>query len=292
LTIHTHTINYEASRPSDSALAEQVLNELKRISAEYVTAATEASASDLRALFRELANQTLDAHERLYTAMRSHGLIEAAFAAPQQEVLKQAQKSSEAHRATSQLLSGFSVQPMNEPMYRPVPPSAYQEAHIAAHHTAYHTAYQPLYESPYQPSPQWMHQENWQSTPPHQPIFYPPVQQQPYQQLYPYRQTAPLMPEFAQPHAMPFEDWLPMNNEPQPQGMPIEAALPEGFAGPGAYFDDRVKETPSPRHAAAQNSVTPQPFAMKSEEEDEASAKKPAKRGGKRSKSAAGAATE
>jgi hypothetical protein len=287
LTIHTHTMNNEASRPSDRTLAEQVLNELKRVSAEYVAAATEASASDLRALFRELANQTLDAHERLYTAMRAHGLLDAAFAAPQQEVQKQAQKSSEAYRATSQLLSGLSVQSMNAPMYRPVLPNVHQAAHVAAHHTGY----QPLYESHYQPSPQWMRQDHWQSMPPQQPIFYPPVQQHPYQQIYPYRQTAPLMPEFAQPHAMPFEDWVPMNNEPQPQGMPIEAALPEGFAGPGAYFDDRTNETPAPRYAATQSSVTPQPFAMK-REEDEASSKKPAKRGGKRSKSAAGATTQ
>ncbi|MFC5648125.1 spore coat protein [Paenibacillus solisilvae] len=88
----------------DEDLAYTVLSDLKRVVREYATAATESSCPQIRQLFTNLLNSTLQLQGQLFKAMESQNMYSTASPALRQEVDKQIKQNQQMEQKTAQLL--------------------------------------------------------------------------------------------------------------------------------------------------------------------------------------------
>ncbi|RAP77357.1 spore coat protein [Paenibacillus montanisoli] len=89
---------------SDEDLAYTVLADLKRVVREYATAATEANCQQIRQLFTNLMNSTLQMQGNLYNLMLQHNMYDTSSPALRQEVDKQLKMNQQTAQKTQQFL--------------------------------------------------------------------------------------------------------------------------------------------------------------------------------------------
>ncbi|MBB6633714.1 spore coat protein [Cohnella thailandensis] len=88
----------------DEDLAYTVLADLKRVTREYGTAATESVCPSVRQQFTQLLNTTLAMQGELYTAMSQQNMYSAASPALRQEIDKQMKEYQQTQQKTNQFL--------------------------------------------------------------------------------------------------------------------------------------------------------------------------------------------
>ncbi|MBM7566778.1 spore coat protein [Paenibacillus sacheonensis] len=105
---------------SDEDLAYTVLADLKRVASEYTTAVTESSCQQVRQLFTNLLNSTLQLQGQLYKAMEQNNMYSAASPALRQEIQKQLQSNQQTEQKTEQFLQqfGFGQPAFRSPQYQ------------------------------------------------------------------------------------------------------------------------------------------------------------------------------
>jgi spore coat protein CotF len=95
--------NHSAIMP-DGDLAYTILSDLKRVTREYATAATESSCQNVRQMFTNLMDNTLRMQGELYTIMQSNNMYNASSPALRQEVDKQIKSYQQTQQKTNQFL--------------------------------------------------------------------------------------------------------------------------------------------------------------------------------------------
>ncbi|WP_245850784.1 spore coat protein [Paenibacillus herberti] len=108
----------------DADWAYTVLSDLKRVVREYATAATESTCPDVRKMFTDLTNSSLQMQGDLYNAMQSANMYDTSSPVLRQEIQKQIQTYTQTQQQTQQFigqrLSGlnptqpFMAQPMGQ----------------------------------------------------------------------------------------------------------------------------------------------------------------------------------
>ncbi|GIO13921.1 hypothetical protein J19TS2_34760 [Cohnella xylanilytica] len=88
----------------DGDLAYTVLADLKRVTREYATAATESVCPTVRQQFTQLMNTTLAMQGELYTAMTQQKMYNAASPALRQEIDKQFKQYQSTQQKTNQFV--------------------------------------------------------------------------------------------------------------------------------------------------------------------------------------------
>ena len=88
----------------DEDWAYTVLSDLKRVSREYATAATESVCPQVRQLFTQLLNKTLQMQGDLFNAMNQAQMYNASSSALRQEVDKQLQEYQQTQQQTNQFV--------------------------------------------------------------------------------------------------------------------------------------------------------------------------------------------
>lgn len=88
----------------EADMAYTVLADLKRVSKEYATAATESVCPEIRQMFSQLLNTTLTMQGELYTAMQSANMYNASSPAIKSEVDKQLKQYQQTQQKTNQFV--------------------------------------------------------------------------------------------------------------------------------------------------------------------------------------------
>lgn len=101
---------------ADEDLAYTVLSSLKRVVGEYATAVTESSCPQIRQLFTNLLNSTLQLQGHLFKIMESQNMYSTSSPALRQEVDKQIKQNQQTEQKTAQLLQQLGQQTFNRPM--------------------------------------------------------------------------------------------------------------------------------------------------------------------------------
>ncbi|SDW41962.1 spore coat protein [Paenibacillus sp. CF384] len=94
---------------SDEDLAYTVLADLKRVVREYATAATESSCQEIRQLFTNLMNSTLQMQGHLYKIMEQNNMYSASSGALRQEIDKQLKQNQQTSQKTQQFLQQLNL---------------------------------------------------------------------------------------------------------------------------------------------------------------------------------------
>ncbi|WP_239614895.1 spore coat protein [Cohnella mopanensis] len=89
---------------TDEDMASTILSDLKRVTREYATAATECVCPDLRQMFTQLLNSTLTLQGELYTAMSQNNMYNASSPALKPEIDKQLKQYQQTQQKTSQFV--------------------------------------------------------------------------------------------------------------------------------------------------------------------------------------------
>ena len=95
---------HNQSMLSQEDMASTVLSDLKRVTREYATAATESSCPSIRSLFTNLLNSTLKMQGDLYQTMQQANMYSAASPALRQEIDKQLKQNQQIKQKTEQFL--------------------------------------------------------------------------------------------------------------------------------------------------------------------------------------------
>ncbi|KQO14667.1 spore coat protein [Paenibacillus algorifonticola] len=95
---------YAQSFLPEEDLAYTVLSDLKRVTREYATAATEAACPSIRQMFTNLLNSTLKMQGELYQVMQSQNMYNTASPVLRQEIDKQLKEYQQTQQKTSQFL--------------------------------------------------------------------------------------------------------------------------------------------------------------------------------------------
>ncbi|QHW33353.1 spore coat protein [Paenibacillus rhizovicinus] len=105
---------------SDEDLAYTVLADLKRVVSEYATAATEASCQQVRQLFTNLLNSTLQMQGQLYKVMEQNNMYSTASPALRQDIDKSLQQNQQTEHKTEQFLQqiGFGQSAFRSSQYQ------------------------------------------------------------------------------------------------------------------------------------------------------------------------------
>lgn len=91
----------------DEDQAYSILADLKRVTREYATAATESSCDQVRQMFTSLLNSTLKLQGDLYKAMKQNNMYSAASPCLKQEIDKQLQQNKMTLGKTHQFVQGL-----------------------------------------------------------------------------------------------------------------------------------------------------------------------------------------
>ncbi|BBI32190.1 spore coat protein [Cohnella abietis] len=99
-------LNQSTGHPAltDEDLASTILSDLKRVTREYATAATESVCPETRQMFTQLMNTTLTMQGELYTVMQQNNMYNASSPALKQEITKQLQQYQQTQQKTSQFI--------------------------------------------------------------------------------------------------------------------------------------------------------------------------------------------
>lgn len=105
---------------SDEDLAYTVLSDLKRVVSEYATAATEASCQQVRQLFTNLLNSTLQMQGQLYKVMEQNNMYSTASPALRQDIDQQLKQNQQTEHKTEQFLQqvGLGQSPFRSSQYQ------------------------------------------------------------------------------------------------------------------------------------------------------------------------------
>lgn len=85
-------------------MAYTILSDLKRVTREYATAATESSCPSIRSLFTNLLNSTLKMQGDLFQTMQHANMYSTASPALRQEIDKQLKQNQQTKQKTEQFL--------------------------------------------------------------------------------------------------------------------------------------------------------------------------------------------
>lgn len=103
----------------DQDLLYTILCDLKRVCREYTTAATESNCPNVRKMFTDLLNSTLQSQGRIYQLMSQLNMYNTSSPALRQEIDKQFQQYTQSGQKTNQFvqqkLSGASALHANMP---------------------------------------------------------------------------------------------------------------------------------------------------------------------------------
>ncbi|REE57593.1 spore coat protein CotF [Paenibacillus taihuensis] len=94
---------------TDEDLAYTVLADLKRVVNEYATAATESSCQQVRSLFTNLLNSTLQMQGQLFKTMEQNNMYSTSSPALRQEIDKQLKQNQQTAQKTDQFLQQLSL---------------------------------------------------------------------------------------------------------------------------------------------------------------------------------------
>jgi len=89
----------------DEDMAYTILSDLKRVTREYTTAATESVCPQIRQMFTQLMNNTLKMQGELFNAMNQSNMYNTASPALRQEINKQHKQYQQTQQKTSQFLA-------------------------------------------------------------------------------------------------------------------------------------------------------------------------------------------
>jgi spore coat protein CotF len=94
------------NKPSltEEDMASSILADLKRVTREYATAATESVCPEVRQMFTQLLNNTLTMQGELFTAMQQNNMYNASSPALKQEVDKQIKQYQQTQQKTTQFV--------------------------------------------------------------------------------------------------------------------------------------------------------------------------------------------
>ncbi|WP_219838572.1 spore coat protein [Paenibacillus sp. R14(2021)] len=113
---------------SDEDLASSVLSDLKRVVGEYATAATESSSQQVRQLFTNLLNSTLQMQGQFFQVMEQNQLYTAASPVLRQEIDKQLKQNQQMEQKTVQLLQQLGLgQSIHNQQYQNQQHQTYQQ---------------------------------------------------------------------------------------------------------------------------------------------------------------------
>ncbi|MFC4304976.1 spore coat protein [Cohnella boryungensis] len=103
----------------EADMAYTILSDLKRVTREYATAATESVCPDIRQMFTQLLDDTLKLQGELYMAMQQNNMYNASSPAMKQELDKQLKQYQQTQQQTAQFVqqsqSGQAQAAMNGP---------------------------------------------------------------------------------------------------------------------------------------------------------------------------------
>ncbi|RKP53951.1 spore coat protein [Cohnella endophytica] len=88
----------------EADMAYTVLSDLKRVTREYATAATESVCPEIRQMFTQLLNTTLTMQGELYMAMQSANMYNASSPVIKPEVDKQLKQYQQIQQQTNQFV--------------------------------------------------------------------------------------------------------------------------------------------------------------------------------------------
>jgi spore coat protein CotF len=88
----------------DQDMAYTILADLKRVTREYATAATESVCTEIRQMFTQLMNSTLQLQGELYYAMQQNNMYNASSPVLRQEIDKQLQQYQQSQQQTNQFV--------------------------------------------------------------------------------------------------------------------------------------------------------------------------------------------
>jgi len=89
---------------SDEDCASAILSDLKRVTREYATAATESVCPQTRTMFTQLLNSTLTMQGELFNIMEQNNMYNASSPALKQELDKQLQQYQQTQQQTNQFV--------------------------------------------------------------------------------------------------------------------------------------------------------------------------------------------
>ncbi|WP_081667414.1 spore coat protein [Paenibacillus pinihumi] len=99
--------NHHQALLPDEDLAYTILADLKRVTREYATGATEANCDNVRQMFTNLMNTTLHLQGDLYRIMKQNNMYSAASPCLKQEIDKQIQQNKQNLQKTQQLVQSI-----------------------------------------------------------------------------------------------------------------------------------------------------------------------------------------
>jgi len=88
----------------EADMAYTILSDLKRVTREYATAATESVCPDIRQMFTQLLDDTLKLQGELYTVMQSNNMYNASSPVIKPEVDKQLKQYQQTQQQTQQFV--------------------------------------------------------------------------------------------------------------------------------------------------------------------------------------------
>lgn len=98
--------NQPSAQPtlSDDDKVSAILSDLKRVTREYATAATESVCPEIRQMFTQLTNNTLTMQGELYNLMQQNNMYNASSPALKQELDKQFKQYQQTQQKTTQFV--------------------------------------------------------------------------------------------------------------------------------------------------------------------------------------------
>lgn len=102
--MQTQAMPTQQAQLQDEDWAYTVLSDLKRVSREYATAATESVCPQVRQLFTQLLNKTLQMQGDLFNAMKQAQMYNTSSSALRQEIDKQLKEYQQTQQQTNQFV--------------------------------------------------------------------------------------------------------------------------------------------------------------------------------------------
>lgn len=96
-----NNLNATSVKLPDQDMAYTILSDLKRVTREYATAATESVCPEIRQMFTEMLNNTLKMQGELYNIMQSNNMYNASSPALKPEIDKQFMQYQQTQQKTN-----------------------------------------------------------------------------------------------------------------------------------------------------------------------------------------------
>jgi spore coat protein CotF len=103
---------------TEEDIASTILSDLKRMTREYATAATESVCPEIRQMFTQMLNNTLTMQGELYNIMQQNNMYNASSPVIKQEVDKQLKQYQQSQQKTAQFVQ------QAQAAQSPIPPNS------------------------------------------------------------------------------------------------------------------------------------------------------------------------